>query len=274
MKNNVINGLILCLFVLICGGASPLFADATTDATIDATTDAMTDVGGSGIKEDIKEDIKEGKASIRDDGTKTREEPVLKTFSQEEEDRIVAALEARYKGRSFSCAYYQKSTLKALDIVEDAWGRAFFSHPGKMRWEYNEPEVHEIITDGIRLWIYKPDEKQVMLGDAEAFFKGGAGGAFLSDIGMIQKSYTLFVSENNLDKEAIYLTLVPIRENPDIASIKVRVLKDGHIIQKVITTNVYGDTTEILFSEIQFQELDDNLFHFEVPDGVDVMTMG
>ncbi|MBF0200974.1 MAG: outer membrane lipoprotein carrier protein LolA [Desulfamplus sp.] len=216
---------------------------------------------------------------LSDDGTEPKtlsveDGFVSRTFSEKEEDAIISAIEKRYAGEDFSCAYHQKSTLKALGIAEDAWGRAFFSHPGRMRWEYNEPETHEIITDGIHLWIYRPDEKQVMKGDAGAFFKGGAGGSFLSDISMIRDTYTVFVSENNMDTSAVYLTLVPRDENPDIASIKIRVMKDGYLIRGVTTYNVYGDTTEINFSEIQFRELDDSLFKFTIPEGVDVIPMG
>lgn len=202
-----------------------------------------------------------------------KEELTSRTFSQKEEEEIVAAIEKRYAGRDFSCAYHQRSTLKALGITEEASGRAFFSHPGRMRWEYNEPEIHEIITDGVTLWIYRPDEKQVVQGDAMQLFKGGAGGAFLSDISMVRGQYSIFVSENNLDLQAIYLTLVPKQENPDIASIKIRVLKENYNIQKVITYNIYGDATEIEFSQINFKELDDAMFQFMVPEGVDVIPM-
>ncbi len=277
----------LCIVMVVGGLNSGIFASEASKADFPIETDAPAKANlpietGLPVKADLptKRDpsinMKISDADAANEMTQSVEGQafVSKTFSQEEEERIISAVESRYKGQSFGCAYYQKSTLKALDIVEDAWGRAFFSYPGKMRWEYNAPEVYEIVTDGIRLWIYKPDEKQVMEGDAIRFFKGGAGGAFLSDIGMVRKSYTLFVSENNLDPAAIYLTLIPIQENPDIASIKVRVMKEENVIQQIITTNIYGDTTEIIFSEIQFQELSDDLFYFQVPDGVDVIPMG
>ncbi len=203
-----------------------------------------------------------------------KEKLISKTFSQKDEEKIIAAVEQRYSGRDFSCTYHQRSTLKALQITEEASGRAFFSHPSRMRWEYNEPEAHEIITDGITLWIYRPDEKQVVQGDATLFFKGGAGGAFLSDISMVRTHYSIFVSENNLDTSAIYLTLVPKNESPDVASIKIRILKQNYNIEKVTTYNIYGDATEIEFSQIEFKELNDELFQFKVPEGVDVLPMG
>ncbi|SLM28498.1 exported hypothetical protein [Desulfamplus magnetovallimortis] len=220
-------------------------------------------------KQENNMDLPQGKA--KQDGD---QKLVSTSFSSEKEEAIVSAIEKLYSRSNFSCAYHQRSTLKALGISEDAWGRAFFSHPGKMRWEYKEPEIHKIISDGRNLWIYRPEEKQVLQGDAAVFFRGGAGGAFLSDISSVREDYTLFVSENNLDTTAIYLTMVPKNETPDIASIKIRVIKDSYIIQKVTTTNAYGDTTEITFSEIEFGELDDSLFHFTVPEGVDVIPMG
>jgi len=188
-----------------------------------------------------------------------------------EKDKILTAIEQRYSGKEFSASYEQTSILKALETTETASGKVFFSHPGMMRWEYTAPEVHQIISDGVNLWIYKPDEKQVTKGSAEKFFKEGAGGAFLSDISTMRKNYNITI--NSADSSIIEMTMIPKKKNPDISSITIRVAKDNYNIKKVVTFNSYGDATELLFSNINFTDLDDALFEFSIPNGVDIIYM-
>ncbi|MBF0302956.1 MAG: outer membrane lipoprotein chaperone LolA [Desulfamplus sp.] len=194
-------------------------------------------------------------------------------FSAESADKekILTAIEQRYSGKEFSASYEQTSLLKALDVSETASGRVFFSHPGMMRWEYTAPEVHQIISDGVNLWIYKPDEKQVSKGSAANFFKEGAGGAFLSDISTVRKNYNITI--NSADDSIIEMNMIPKKKNPDISSITITVLKDNYNIKRVVTFNSYGDATELLFSNITFTDIDDALFEFTIPNGVDIIYM-
>ncbi len=138
-----------------------------------------------------------------------------------------------------------------------------------MRWEYTEPEVHQIISDGVNLWIYKPEEKQVSKGSAANFFKEGAGGAFLSDISTVRKNYNITI--NGIDESIVEMTMIPKKKNPDISSITLTVARNNYNIKRVVTFNSYGDATELLFSNINFTDIDDALFEFTIPNGVDII---
>ncbi len=186
-------------------------------------------------------------------------------------DSILAGIEKRYAGKSFEAQFSQISTLSALDTTEQASGRAWFSHPGKMKWEYLSPEQHEIITNGKFLWIYRPEENQVMQGGADAFFKAGAGGAFLSDIALIRKNYIITIKDQTQDY--IELDLVPEKETPDISLIVIRVSRQNSDITRVVTRNEYGDSTLLEFSRIQFKPADPSRFEFTIPEGVNVVDL-
>ena len=79
-------------------------------------------------------------------------------------EEILKNVEKRYAASDFSTRFYQTLTLKAMDITDNATGRAFFKRPGMMRWEYEKPDRQIIITDSDTLWIYRPDDDQVMIG--------------------------------------------------------------------------------------------------------------
>ncbi len=184
---------------------------------------------------------------------------------------ILDGLERQYTGRCFSAAFVQTSVLSALDITETASGRAWFSHPGKMKWQYLVPEQHDIITNGKTLWIYRPDENQVMKGDAAPFFASGAGGAFLSDISQIRENFSVSVGETTSQWVELVLDASP--DNPDIQSIRIQVTRNQYHIMKVVTQNKAGDITRFEFHDIQFQERPDTWFEFTVPPGTSVLDM-
>lgn len=197
--------------------------------------------------------------------------PASASAESEITDSILSDIEKRYAGKSFEAEFAQISTLSALDTTEQASGRAWFSHPGKMKWEYLSPEQHEIITNGKSLWIYRPEENQVMQGEADSFFKSGAGGAFLSDIALIRKNHIITIKDQTQDY--IELDLVPRIETPDIALIVLRVSRQSHDIIRVITRNEYGDTTLLEFTRIQFKPADPARFEFTIPPGVNVVDL-
>ncbi len=191
--------------------------------------------------------------------------------SNDTKENILAAIEKTYTGESFEAGFTQISKLAALDISEEAIGSAAFSHPGKMRWQYHQPDRHEIITNGIVLWIYRPDENQVMQGDAEAFFKSGGGGAFLSDISLVRKNFDIALHSQT--KESAELKLVAKKQMADISSIIIRISKVNMLIEKVTTINAYQDTTTFEFFNIQFHDIDPAHFEFKPPKGVSIIDM-
>ena len=184
---------------------------------------------------------------------------------------ILDGIEDRYAGKSFSADFIQTSTLSALDITETASGKALFSHPGKMKWQYLSPERHDIITNGTDLWIFRPEENQVMRGDAARFFQSGAGGAFLSDISLIRKNYT--VSVKAATDEWVELLLEDKSDNPDIQRIIIQVSRNRFLISTVTTKNAFNDTTRFVFTDIRFQNIPDDRFEFTIPSGVNILDM-
>ncbi|WP_022665297.1 LolA family protein [Desulfospira joergensenii] len=192
-------------------------------------------------------------------------------------DATLDNLEKKYAGKSFSADFSQISTLKVLDITETASGKAWFSHPGKMRWLYTAPDRHEIITNGKSVWIYRPEQNQVMEGNASRFFKSGAGGAFLSDIGLIRKNFR--ISVRGTDPAWVELALDTKAGAPadsdsgEVSSIILRVSRDSHEIRRITTLNAHGDATLFEFSNILFAPLEAGFFDFKIPEGASIIEM-
>jgi len=188
-------------------------------------------------------------------------------------DDIIKKVETRYTVPGFSANFFQVSTIKAMKITDTAYGRAFFKRPDKMRWEYEKPDRQTIITDGNTLWIYRPEDNQVMFGNAPSFFGDGKGFSFLSDMKLMQNKFSIIL-EKKAEDDYHVLKLVPREKTFDVSVIYLSVSKKTFDIVKIVTYNSYGDETRIELSDIQFkQKIDDSMFSFKIPQGVEVLHL-
>ena len=187
--------------------------------------------------------------------------------------QIVEKLESRYHGAAIQAEFVQKSTLVAMDITDTATGKAWFKHPGMMRWEYETPDAHAIISDGDTLWIHRPADNQVIVGNALAYFGNGKGASFLSNIGLVKEAFS--VEKTAARQDGHYtLKLTPLEKELDLSEIYLNIDKKTFSIDSVITRNAYGDQTRIEFRNIRFRDsIPDSKFKFEIPGSADVMQM-
>jgi outer membrane lipoprotein carrier protein len=188
-------------------------------------------------------------------------------------DEILERVEKIYTASNFSAAFIQASTIKAMEITDSASGKLYVQYPGKMRWEYMKPESQLIVTDGIQLWMYRPEDNQVMLGQASTFFSEGKGAGFLSDIRLLRKDFDITLEDIRFG-DYYNLKLVPLETNWDIAYVHLLVSRTTFHIAQVFTYNAYDDVTRIELVDPQFNESFDNAFFtFKIPQGVDVLRL-
>ncbi len=191
-------------------------------------------------------------------------------------DQILDRVEKRYTNSKFSADFIQKSTLKAMDITDLATGKVYIKYPGMMRWEYEKPDRQIIITDADRLWIYRPEDNQVMTGKAPTFFGDGKGASFLSDIQLIRQKFDISLEQGGQAENDLFyhLKLIPREKTLDISEIRLMVSRQTFNVLQVMTINFYGDETRIDLINFAFgADLDDSLFSFTIPQGVDVLQI-
>jgi len=188
-------------------------------------------------------------------------------------DDVINKVEKHYSVSGFTADFSQTSSIKAMEITDSASGRAFFKRPDKMRWEYETPDRQIIITDGKTLWVFRPEDNQVMIGKAPSFFKGGKGFSFLSDMKVIKQKFDMVLEKES--KEGFFvLKLLPREKTYDIAEIYLWISRNTFDVVRIVTYNSYSDETRIVFNNIQLkQELDDSLFSFEISEGIEVLNL-
>lgn len=188
-------------------------------------------------------------------------------------DTVLRAVEKRYTAAQFSAEFLQESTIRAMEITDFASGRIYVRYPGMMRWEYEKPEPQAIITDGQKLWVYRPQDNQVLTGSAPVFFRDGKGASFLSDIRLVRQKFAITLHPP--EGENLYeLRLVPRESTLNISQVRLYITPRTYTIARIVTLNDYGDDTRIDILNTQFNvELNPSLFTFEIPPGADVQRI-
>jgi outer membrane lipoprotein carrier protein len=188
-------------------------------------------------------------------------------------DYILKEVEKRYTGTQFAAEFLQESTIKTMEITDFASGRLYVRHPGMMRWEYEKPERQVIITDGTKLWIYRPQDNLVMVGHAPVFFRDGKGASFLSDISLVRKKFKIALAR--AEGEYLYeLKMTPIERTLSVSEIRLYITPRSYNIARIVTLNDYGDDTRIDIVSPQFAaNLEPSLFSFDIPPGADVQRI-
>jgi outer membrane lipoprotein carrier protein len=188
-------------------------------------------------------------------------------------NRVLDGLENRYLISGFSAKFVQVSSIKSMDISDTANGNMWVKPPGQMRWEYKSPDPQLIISDGKQLWVYRPEDNQVMIGKSPTFFGDGKGAGFLSDIRQIREKFDISL-EKQENPEVYRLKLVPQKNMMDLAVIYLIVEKSDFRVTRIITRNVYKDETTLDLHDIVFNpELSNDLFTFTIPEKTDVLRI-
>jgi outer membrane lipoprotein carrier protein len=191
-------------------------------------------------------------------------------------DQILEQVENKYTNSKFSADFIQKSTIKAMNITDTATGKVYIKYPGMMRWEYEKPDRQIIITDGDKLWVFRPEDNQVMTGKAPTFFRDGKGASFLSDIRLIRQKFDISLEPGPPEERDLFhhLILKPLEKTLDISEIRLMVSRQTFNVLQVMTLNFYGDETRIDLINFAFGvDMDDSLFSFTIPEGVDVIQL-
>jgi chaperone LolA len=85
------------------------------------------------------------------------------TGAPDDVQRFIQLVESRYHSARTLRAVFLERYTEGRTTVRLESGTAYFSRPGRMRWEYEEPENKLFLTDGKTVWFYVPADHTVSL---------------------------------------------------------------------------------------------------------------
>jgi len=151
-------------------------------------------------------------------------------------------------------------------------GSMAISRPGKFRWQIDKPWPQLIVGDGLKVWAYDPDLRQVTVKKVDAAL-GSSPAAVLTGTagsGELEKNFTLRALGASSADGMDWLEAVP--KNPESGFEKLRIGFFGDEIRAMELFDAFGQMTRVSFSAIERNPaLPASLFNFTPPEGADVI---
>ncbi len=184
---------------------------------------------------------------------------------------LATELQARYQSiRDFSADFVQSYRAGVLKTQSQERGTVAIKKPGKMRWTYTKPERKELVSDGVKLYWYVPEDKQVVERDVAS--QASTPDLFLSGRGDIARDFTASYAETPV-QGSVALKLVPRKNEPEYQYLVVALDPGTLQIRALMTRDHQGGESTLTFSNMRENRgLPDRDFVFRVPSGVKVVT--
>lgn len=187
---------------------------------------------------------------------------------------VAAKVDARYDAMKSMRAEFTE-IYSGGGIERSESGTLELKKPGKMRWSYASPREKLFVTDGSTAWFYVPGERQ-------------ARRAAVKKLDDLRSPLRYLLGRTRLDKELRGLSLAPDVAPENSGDVVLRGIPvgmedrisqvllecDGQgFLRRIVMDELDGSRTEFrLQAQRENVPIDDAVFHFHPPVGVEVLN--
>ncbi len=184
-------------------------------------------------------------------------------------ESLVRRLEERHgRAQDLTARFVQsyRSGLLGREVVER--GVLRLKRPGRMLWEYKDPEKKTFLSDGRSYYFYVPEDRQVIVRDQDQ--ERGVATLLLGGKGRILEQFEAGLEA--APAEGVFrLRLTPRKPDPEVETVLVDIEPSG-LVRSIQVDDAQGNRSRFRFEDVRENTgLPDRLFRFEVPPGVEVI---
>ena len=190
-------------------------------------------------------------------------------------EALARSLQQRYQGiKDFSADFVHSYRGGVLKTQTQERGKVAVKKPSRMHWTYTSPEKKEFVSDGVKIYSYIPQDRQVIVSNVPADDQATTPALFLAGKGDIVRDFSASYVEPTIPG-TIALKLTPRRSEPDYEYLIVAVEPGSLRIRALTTKDRQGGESTLVFNNLkENQGISDKEFAFTIPRGVDVVTDG
>ena len=189
---------------------------------------------------------------------------------------VLAEVQKRYENTNdIEASFLQEYIGKVMKRAQRGEGKVFFKKKGMMRWDYQAPN-QKLISNGLTLWYYQPEENQVFVSDVSKVIKEKTPLAFLAGEGDLSRDFKLlnFNESVSQKEENFVLELTPKEPNAALSKLTLTVDKKTYYVIQADVFDGLGNVTRTRFIDIKTNVgLSNSFFNFTIPPGAEVLKM-
>lgn len=172
---------------------------------------------------------------------------------------------------ALSAEFEKRFEWKLAEEVHESKGRLYFQKPNKYRVEADGTVV---CSDGVSVWTYSKANGQVLISEASPSSEQTTPQSLL--FRYTEDYEAQYEREEKVGKSACYVVRLKPREEGAafVAEMTAWVDTKSGLTRKVTYRDTSGNVTTYQLSRVQTgEELDEALFRFDAPEGVEVIDM-
>lgn len=184
-------------------------------------------------------------------------------------EELVSAVEATYASvTTLKASFSQVSRSPTMGEEPPQVGVISLSRPKKMRVETQPPHESLFVTDGVKMWIYTPADKQVIVQPIAPGATAGPG-QLIEDLSKLNELFTVALLPAS---DALHVIELVPKTPGNIAKLRIELAKGSYEIRRLVLFDAFGKETDMAFSEMKLNaSIADETFSFTPPAGANVI---
>jgi outer membrane lipoprotein carrier protein len=173
--------------------------------------------------------------------------------------------------RDFEARFEQTLASGALGTGLAESGRLYLWRPGRMRWDYLEPERKIALVDGESTWLYLEEDSQLWEGRLE---DDALLATLLAGARPLEAVFTsaLLATPRRGGRGAYRLQLVPRTDDESFQHVVLTLRPPEFAIEAADVLDAAGNLMQYRFADLRRNAgLSESLFHFEPPPGTELV---
>ena len=187
--------------------------------------------------------------------------------------KTLDAAQQRYDDvRDLRARFTQQSFAAALGKETESHGTVVVRRPGKMRWEYAQPDGRLIVIDEKAIRIWNPEDKQLQIAPLSGANVSPTALGFLMGQGVLRDTFTAEpISAPERAERGVRLRP---KSDASFESLELWVDAKTFQLRESRVVDLFGNRTRVRFEEIvENQGVPASAFEFEAPEGAEVVDL-
>jgi outer membrane lipoprotein carrier protein len=191
---------------------------------------------------------------------------------QQTAQAVATALQAKYDTiRDFSADFTQQWESGVLKRKITERGKLQVKKPGKMRWDYTDPEKKLFVSDGAKIYFWVPADNQVTRSAVPKQDEATTAILFLVGKGNLTRDFTVSFAPD-APAGTYALRLDPKLRERDYEWLKLVIDQKTLQIRALTAADRQGSQSKYEFSNFKENRgISDSTFAFKIPKGADVI---
>ncbi len=195
---------------------------------------------------------------------------ILMTAGSAYTSEVAGRLQQHYETiESFQAGYVQILTNAATREQEERMGRIYFQKPLNVRWESSSPDQELLLIDEQVVWNFFPEEDAIYKYETDEILTSRNMIRFISGQARLKEDFR--VEDQDMEDGLHKIKLVPKNPEPDLVLAYIWTDDDG-MMHRILLVDFFGNGNELRLRDIELNpDLDDDIFRFDAPEGIEVI---